>query len=141
MWFKNIRLYCLTQPFDLSSEDFELQLADHAFIPCTNYEKSRIGWVSPMGNAAPDLNASSAESMDGVEGLVGAEDSAAQSSELAPLLTHTVGNYIMLCAQMQDRLLPASVVREATEEKVAEIEARQGRKVYRKEKREIQDDV
>ena len=144
MWFKNIRLYCLTQPFELSSENFELQLADHAFIPCSNYDKSRIGWVSPMGNAAPDLNAASAEgtgSVGSVESGEDVEEGADESSEVAPLLTHTVGNYIMLCAQMQDRLLPASVVREATEEKVAEIEARQGRKVYRKEKREIQDDV
>jgi recombination associated protein RdgC len=52
-----------------------------------------------------------------------------------------VGDYIMLCAQKQDRLLPASVVREATEEKIAELEVRQARKVYRKEKREIQDDM
>ena len=119
MWFKNLRLYCLTQPFDLPQEAFESQLADHAFIPCNNYEKSRIGWVGPLGSVVL---------MD-------------EDEEVAPMLTHIAGNYIMLCAQMQDRLLPASVVREATQEKVAELEARQARKIYRKEKREIQDDV
>lgn len=124
MWFKNLRIFCLTQPFDLPLEDLESQLADSAFIPCANYEKSRIGWVSPLGNAAPVLDND--------------EDS---EESVAPMLTHVVGDYIMLCAQKQDRLLPASVVREATEEKVAELELRQARKVYRKEKREIQDQV
>lgn len=119
MWFKNLRLYALVQPFELASEELESLLADNAFVPCANYEKSRIGWVSPMGSAAP------VDEEDGV----------------APMLTHVVGDYIMICAQKQDRLLPASVVREATEEKVAELEVRQARKIYRKEKREIQDDV
>ena len=118
MWFKNLRVFCLTQPFDLSFEDLESQLAENAFIPCANYEKSRIGWVSPMGDAAPETD-----------------------EEQEPMLTHIVGDYIMLCAQKQERLLPASVVREATAEKVAEIEGRQARKVYRKEKREIQDNM
>jgi len=52
-----------------------------------------------------------------------------------------IGNFIMVCAQNQDRLLPMSVVRQETAEKVAEIEQRQSRKVYRKERREIQDNV
>jgi recombination associated protein RdgC len=119
MWFKNLRLYCLTQEFDLSVEEFEAQLAENAFTPCSNYEKSCIGWVSPLGNAAP----------------------VSEDEDAVPMLTHVVGDYIMLCAQKQDRLLPATVVREATDEKVVEIEQRQARKVYRKERREIQDDV
>ena len=118
MWFKNLRVFCLIQPFDLSFEDLESQLADNAFIPCANYEKSRIGWVSPLGDATLELG-----------------------EDQEPMLTHIVGDYIMLCAQKQERLLPASVVREATAEKVAEIEGRQARKVYRKEKREIQDNM
>ncbi len=118
MWFKNIRIFCLTHDFDLPFAELESQLAENAFIPCANYEKSRIGWISPLGDAAPTLE-------EGQE----------------PPLTHIVGDYIMLCAQKQERLLPASVVREATAEKVAEIEARQDRKVYRKEKREIQDNM
>jgi recombination associated protein RdgC len=120
MWFRNLRLYCLAQPFDLPLEDLESQLTGNTFVPCAGYEKSRIGWVSPLGDAAPEN---------------------AEGEEVAPMLTHVVGDYIMLCAKKQDRLLPATVVREATAEKIAEIEARQARKVYRKEKREIQDDV
>jgi recombination associated protein RdgC len=125
MWFKNLRLYCLAQPFDLPIEELENQLAENTFRPCSSYEKSTIGWDAPLGDAAP-------KEMVGV-----GED----EEPPALMLTHVVGDYIMLCARQQDRLLPATVVREATAEKVAEIEDRQARKVYRKEKREIQDDV
>ena len=110
MWFKNIRLYCLTNAFELNQEELELRLAEQAFHPCSNHEKSTQGWISPLGDQGE-------------------------------MLSHVVGNYIMLCARSQDRLLPAAVVRDATEEKVAEIEQRQGRRIYRKEKRQIQDDV
>lgn len=122
MWFKNLRLYCLAQPFELTAEDFESALADNVFVPCSSYEKERIGWTAPLGDSAP-----------------GSDE--AEEDGAAPMLTHAVGDYIMICAQRQDRLLPATVLREATAEKVAEIEERQARKVYRKEKREIQDDV
>ena len=57
------------------------------------------------------------------------------------MLIHALGDYIMVCAQKQERILPASVINDATEEKVAELEERQGRKVYRKERRQIKDDV
>jgi len=99
-------------------------MAENAFRPCNSYEKATIGWDAPLGDASPEPD-------DEEEGF----------EAPAPMLTHVVGDYIMLCARQQDRLLPATVVREATAEKVAEIEDRQARKVYRKEKREIQDDV
>ncbi len=122
MFFKNIRLFCLTEPFGYSQEELEDQLSDQLFSPCSNYEKSRLGWVSPLGEAFDDT-----PDEDGEVNL--------------PPLTHVIGDFIMVCAQKQDRILPASVVRQETEEKVAEIEQRQARKVYRKEKREIQDNV
>ena len=57
------------------------------------------------------------------------------------MLTHVVANYILICAQKQEKLLPAAVVNDAVAEKVAELEARQGRKIYRKERRQIKDDM
>ncbi len=119
MFFKNARLFYLTEPFDYSQEELESQLSELHFTPCNNYEKSSLGWVSPLGDA----------------------ETSEDDAETAPLLTHVIGNFIMVCAQNQDRLLPMSVVRQETAEKVAEIEQRQSRKVYRKERREIQDNV
>lgn len=135
MWFKNLRLYCLTEPLELALEQFESQLAANAFKPCASYEKSRIGWVSPPGSAASVLEKSV------LEKSVLEKEEEADAPEAIPMFTHVIGDYIMLCAQKQDRLLPASVVRETTAEKVAELEARQARKIYRKEKSEIQDAV
>jgi recombination associated protein RdgC len=110
MWFKNLRLYVLTEPFALSPEEVEEKLVENLFQPCSSFDKSSLGWVSPLGREGE-------------------------------MLTHTIGDFTMLCAQEQERLLPVSVVRDATEEKVAELEERQARKVYRKERRQIQEDI
>ena len=57
------------------------------------------------------------------------------------LLTHAVNNCIMVCMRREERLLPASVVREVLEEKVAEIEAAESRTVGRKEKQQLKDEI
>ena len=128
MLFKNLRAFCLTQEFTLSPEELADKLAAFQFEPCSSYDRSRIGWVSPVP-----------QSGTAVETEAEGEGEVAAANE--PALTLAVGGYILLCAQYQDRLLPASVVRDATEEKVAELEHRQARKIYRKEKRQIQEDM
>ena len=110
MWFKNARLYCLNEAIGASPEEIEKKLTEQIFHPCSSHDKSKYGWISPLGKQGE-------------------------------MLTHVQGDYIMLCAQKQERLLPSSVVNEAADEKVAELEERQGRKIYRKEKRQIKDDV
>ena len=110
MWFKNIRLYCFTKPFELTPEELEEKLGRQVFHPCPSHARSSYGWVSPLGN----------------EGQ---------------LFTHVVGDYIMICAQRQEKILPASVINEAVAEKVQELENRQDRKIYRKERLQLKDDV
>ena len=110
MWFKNIRLYVLTEPFELTPEELEEKLVENVFRPCSSFDKSSLGWVSPLGREGE-------------------------------MLSHSIGEYTMVCAREQERLLPVSVLRDATEEKVAELEERQSRKVYRKERRQIQEDI
>ncbi len=56
-------------------------------------------------------------------------------------LTHAVGGCIMFCARREERLLPASVIREALEEKVAAVEEREGRRVGRREKGELKEAI
>jgi recombination associated protein RdgC len=56
-------------------------------------------------------------------------------------LCHVAGAYRMLCARNQQRLLPASVIREVVNDKVEEIEEEEGRKVGRKERQSIRDEV
>ncbi|MDX1490251.1 MAG: recombination-associated protein RdgC [Pseudohongiellaceae bacterium] len=56
-------------------------------------------------------------------------------------LTHALGDYIMICARKDEKLLPASVINDELAKKVEEIEEKQGRKVFRKEKLQLKDDV
>src|SRR3990167_5774299 len=48
---------------------------------------------------------------------------------------------ILIAARKEDRILPGSVVRDALKEKVEEIEAEQMRKVYKKERDQLKDEI
>lgn len=57
------------------------------------------------------------------------------------LLVHATNGCFMLCMRREERILPATVIREAVEEKADEIEAKEGRSVSRKEKNRIKEEV
>jgi len=61
--------------------------------------------------------------------------------EDAQALTHESGGCLLVCLRRQERLLPAAVVAETLDEKVAEIEDREARTVGRKERRQLRDEV
>jgi recombination associated protein RdgC len=55
------------------------------------------------------------------------------------LLTHGANGHIMLCARSEEKILPATVIREKLAQKVEEIEQAEARKVRRREKEELKD--
>ncbi|MDT8428285.1 MAG: recombination-associated protein RdgC [Pseudomonadales bacterium] len=110
MWFKNLRLYRFTRPFDTDTETLTEKLQETAFRPCGKAERSRSGWVSPLGKESESL-------------------------------CHGLGDYLMLCLQKEEKLLPATVIKDVLAERVEQIEAAQGRKVYRKERLQLKDEV
>ena len=110
MWFKNLRAYRLTSPFDLTPEQLGEKLSERLFHPCAKSQALSAGWVPPLGG---------------------------ESSELV----HAAGGRMLLKLKREERLLPSTVVREQLEEKVAAIESEQGRKVYRKERLTIKDEI
>ncbi|WP_419835542.1 recombination-associated protein RdgC [Endozoicomonas atrinae] len=57
------------------------------------------------------------------------------------LLTHAGNGFIMITARKEEKILPASVVKDALEEKVEQIEQEQDRQVFSKEKKTLKDDV
>ncbi len=57
------------------------------------------------------------------------------------LLVHAAAGRYLLTLKREEKLLPATVVREMLTEKVEAIEAEEGRKVYRKEKLGLKDDI
>ncbi len=54
---------------------------------------------------------------------------------------HETNGYRMLCLNREDKILPSSVIKEIVQEKVSEIEETQMRKVSRKERDELKDQV
>jgi len=110
MWFKNIRAYRLTKPFDLSPEKLGKNLAGRGFVPCARSQAVSVGWVPPLGGKSEQL-------------------------------VHGAAGRLLLKMKREEKLLPSTVVREQLEEKVAAIEAAQGRKVYRKERLNLKDEI
>lgn len=55
--------------------------------------------------------------------------------------THASNNFILLSMARQERLLPATVIKETLQEKVEEIETAENRKVSSREKKEMREDI
>lgn len=110
MWFKNLRAYRLTSPFELTAEQLEEQLGSSEFQPCAKSQPLAVGWVPPLGD---------------------------QSG----LLVHAANGRFLLSIKREEKLLPSTVVREQLEEKVAHIESEEARKVYRKERLTLKDEI
>lgn len=110
MWFKNVRAYRLTSPFQLSPEQLDEQLQAGVFHACGNTQAVSLGWVSPLGADSETL-------------------------------VHAAAGRLLLCMKREEKLLPATVVREMLAGKVDLIEQEEGRKVYRKERLSLKDDI
>lgn len=111
MWFRNLLAYRLTQDIPLDSEALLAALDAKKARPCASQELSTYGFIAPLGKGAD-----------------------------APLV-HVSGDFLLVAARKEERILPGSVVRDALKEKVDEIEAAQMRKVYKKERDQLKDDI
>ncbi|MBP5981426.1 MAG: recombination-associated protein RdgC [Halomonas sp.] len=111
MWFKHLHLYRLHGAPELDSTTLSDALQAHAAKPLGNADARRLGWTAPAGR------------------LSGGQ------------LLHEIQGQRLLSVLRQERLLPASVVKEEVDEQVADIEAREGRKVTRKEKTALKEQV
>lgn len=57
------------------------------------------------------------------------------------LFTHAAGDFISICLKTEEKVLPSSVVNEATKEKIKAISDNEGRRISRKERDSIKDEV
>jgi len=55
--------------------------------------------------------------------------------------THSCAGFIMICARKQEKIMPPAAINEMVNERVSELEANQGRSIYRKEKRTLKEDA
>ena len=56
-------------------------------------------------------------------------------------LVHSANGFIMLCAKKQEKVIPASVINEMLQERIAEIEEQEARKLPQKERSRIKDEL
>jgi len=111
MWFKHLHLYRLHEAPTLSTEAVATALGEHTAKPLGNADARRIGWAAPAGR------------------LGGGQ------------LLHEIQGQRLFTALRQERMLPGSVVAEEVADQVAEIEATEARKVTRKEKTALKEQV
>jgi len=110
MWFKNLQLYRLGQPFDLTPEAFEERLRADEFKGCNSMDMLTYGWAPPLGRHGQQL-------------------------------VHAANGYIMICARKEEKIIPAGVVKQLLDDKVATIEAAEAREVYRREKMRMKEEI
>lgn len=111
MWFKNLTVFRLTQPIELVAESLQAAMASKPARPCASQEMVTYGFTAPVGKG-----------------------------DDAPLV-HQSGDFLLISARKEERILPGSVVRDAVKEKIEDIELEQSRKVYKKERDQIKDEV
>lgn len=110
MWFKNLCLFRLTEPFTLNAGDLAEKLEALHFRPCGAHETMSLGWTAPLSTAK---NA----------------------------LVYATNGFMMICVKKQERVLPSAVVNEMVQDKVAEVEEQQGRKLSKKERSRLKDEL
>jgi recombination associated protein RdgC len=111
MWFRNLLVYRLTQDIPFDAEALETALAAKPARSCASQELSTYGFIAPFGKGAD-----------------------------APLV-HVSSDFLLIAARKEERILPGSVIRDALKDKVDEIEAEQMRKVYKKERDQLKDEI
>ncbi|WP_108125439.1 recombination-associated protein RdgC [Saccharospirillum mangrovi] len=109
MWFKNLRLYRLTDDWTVNEDRLNEALAQFPFTGLTALQESAFGWVPPFADSQ--------------------------------LLCENVGGRLFMAAQIQEKLLPSSVLKEHLDERVIAIEEAEGRRPGRKEKEALKETV
>ncbi len=114
MFFRNLMVYRLTdmpEVFTSAGQPLEDALSSKPAKRCGSQDLATAGFCAPVGKG-PD----------------------------APLFYASEG-FLLLSFKTEEKILPGSVVRDALKEKVEEIETEQCRKVYKKERDQLKDDI
>lgn len=115
MWFKQVQIFQLATPIAYDAEQLHAQLEPLTFTPCLPSFPSSHGWV-------PSVDIDNNE--DGTASLV-----------------HAANHCMMFCLQVEEKILPATVIRQELERKVKEIETHHDRKLSHKQKLALKDEI
>lgn len=119
MFFRNLTVFRFPVSLDLS--ELDALLPQHALKPVGGLDLSSRGFVPPFGRSD--------------------EQEGADTDAPAPAYLHRVGDALWLAVGGEDRLLPASVVNDQLQKKVAQRERREGRRLGSRARRQMKDDL
>lgn len=111
MFFKNLLVYRLTQALPFDVDALQLALATKPAREPASQELNTYGFIAPFGKG-----------------------------EDAPLV-HASSGYLLVAAKKTERVLPGGAVNDEVKARIEKIEAEQLRKVYKKERDQIKDEV
>lgn len=112
MWFKRATFFDITTPITGSYESLSESLEPLIFSPCLPSLPASVGWVPPLS-----------------------------SSNGGGLLVHPGQDAWLLCLQFEEKILPATVIRDALSAKIAEIKEKEDRPVRAKEKQDLKAEI
>src|SRR3990167_9697199 len=112
MWFKQIQLFQINGKLDLSSNSLMEKLEPLAFRSCLPSMEMSSGWVSPLDTDDEDAS-----------------------------LIRSINEYVMLCLQIEEKILPATVILHELANKIKKIERDEDRKIRQKEKLSLKDEI
>lgn len=115
MWFKNIQIFQLLESISSNASQYDSILNEFKFKPCLPSLPFSYGWVEPIIDET--------------------------TNDTEPKLTYTKNQFVMLCLQFEEKVLPATVVRQQLQEQITHIESTQGRKIFQKEKNQLKDEI
>lgn len=112
MLFKQLQLFQLDAGLNASFiNSLEEKLASYAYQPCLPTMPHSAGWVPPI-------------EQEGDESLL-----------------RVINGFAVICLQIEEKILPSSVIYQNLQEAVKEIETTQNRKIRSKEKMALKDDI
>ncbi len=111
MWFKNIQIFEISSPLNQNVEAFEAQLEKARYRPCGASLPMSLGWSAPVGNS---------------------EDA---------LLAHPANQCFLFSLRVEEKIMPPAVIAQQVEEKVAEMRVKLDRKISKREKDSLKDEI
>lgn len=63
------------------------------------------------------------------------------TKDKAAPLVYSVGHYLLLSLQFEEKVLPSGVIKKELENKISEIQSKEDRKIYSKEKKNLRDEI
>lgn len=111
MWFKQAKVFKLAQKYSNDIKTLEEKLEPLQFKECLPSFPASHGWIAPVGVV-----------------------------EDAPLV-HAANGYYLACMQLEEKILPTAVINKAFDERVTKIRLEQDRKLSRKEKQNLKEDI